>query len=852
MGAYEYVSGIAVLIYFFIFLIFLNSKRSKVRDAFLWLILFSILWSGGSLLMRKQAFPNYEFWYHVSLAGLLFMPVVYFRFIMEYIRDVKKLTIYIYTALMGIALSLNAITGVFIPPPIIERINGNDVMVYEQLGWHVYILYGLGGLIIVHMLVRFYIGVRNNPKLKKLVKPIVFGIIVTFVGNLLLLFPVFSSFPVDILAGIITSFALLYALLKTNPFQLKMIFSESVGYATCILLGFLSIYTLNPMIVTLLTNNNVAFESWTVWYLITFSAFVVTYFVIWKGVIVSIFVREEDEKSELLNIFASSITKSLDSELIFRETMSIIEKIAGTHRIHVALKEDKHSFRYTYSNQTLADLSATFRTDNPLVKLLENSNTFVRIEDFQFEASYQTMWDQEKYDLVRMDITYAFGIIHDGQMHGVLMVSDLYSKKKMTHHQLLQLQSICTMVSIALKNSASYEAALIEARTDDLTGLYNRKYFYKLIDNEFENKSNDSVAMVMINLDDFKLYNQLFGVVKADKALETIATIVKGTVGRDGHVSRYSGKEFTIILPKYDVNNTLRLVEKIRSQILSTSEASGKQLEKHITTSIGVCVYPYGASNINELIDNVQQAVYQIKRNGKNSIKVFDTYIQDGDNQEKRSYSSIYDDYKSTIYALTAAIDAKDHYTFSHSENVANYGVALAKELNLNDEIVENVRQAALLHDIGKISIPEHVLNKPGRLNGSEFKIMQGHVDASIDIIRHLPSLDYVIPAVLAHHERYDGTGYPRQTKGDDIPITAKILTIVDSFDAMVSGRVYKDAMPIDKVMNIIRDESGKQFDPKLVDVFVGMVEANKISVSQTIFKTTKNVNTVALSPQIM
>ena len=147
--------------------------------------------------------------------------------------------------------------------------------------------------------------------------------------------------------------------------------------------------------------------------------------------------------------------------------------------------------------------------------------------------------------------------------------------------------------------------------------------------------------------------------------------------------------------------------------------------------------------------------------------------------------------------------------------------------------MVEIIRQAALLHDVGKIGIPEHILNKEGKLTDEEYEIMKGHVEASIGIIRHLPSLDYVIPAVIGHHERYDGNGYPRRIAGEDIPASARILCIADSFDAMTSKRCYKELMPAEKALRIIREEEGKQFDPDMAEVFIHIFREGKIHLAE-------------------
>jgi putative nucleotidyltransferase with HDIG domain len=185
-----------------------------------------------------------------------------------------------------------------------------------------------------------------------------------------------------------------------------------------------------------------------------------------------------------------------------------------------------------------------------------------------------------------------------------------------------------------------------------------------------------------------------------------------------------------------------------------------------------------------------------------------------------------------TIYALTAAIDAKDSYTFIHSMNVSKYAVILAESLDMNSNDIEIIRDAGLLHDIGKISIPERILQKTSRLTDEEYAIMKTHVENSTKMIRYLPDMDYVIPAVVGHHERYDGTGYPRGLAGQNIPYMARILTIADCFDAMTAKRPYKQALSVDYAVNELEKNSGTQFDPVLVKQFIELIHEGKISIT--------------------
>lgn len=204
-------------------------------------------------------------------------------------------------------------------------------------------------------------------------------------------------------------------------------------------------------------------------------------------------------------------------------------------------------------------------------------------------------------------------------------------------------------------------------------------------------------------MDDFKLYNQLYGIKEGDVCLQHIAAIIRSSVGDSGYIARYGGKEFAVLLPKYDLFSARNLVESIAKQIFVMNNRRTDMKLKAVTVSAGISAAPYAARNVKELMENVDLAVYHVKHSGKNGIQVFDTMFRNTNQQGyTKDRAHIYREYETTIYALTAAIDAKDHYTFSHSNNVLYYATALAAALGMNEDMIEIIRQAALLHDVGK------------------------------------------------------------------------------------------------------------------------------------------------------
>ncbi|MDD5674746.1 MAG: response regulator [Chitinivibrionales bacterium] len=190
-----------------------------------------------------------------------------------------------------------------------------------------------------------------------------------------------------------------------------------------------------------------------------------------------------------------------------------------------------------------------------------------------------------------------------------------------------------------------------------------------------------------------------------------------------------------------------------------------------------------------------------------------------------RLYQDIQDNYLKTIHAFALAVEAKDQYTHGHSENVMKYTVVLAKHLGLGQEEIEHAKYAGLLHDIGKIGISESILNKAGRLTPEEFDQIKRHPELGGRIIADVPFLKALVPLVLHHHEFYNGKGYPDGLHGDDIPFSARILSIADAYEAMTSDRPYRHALSPATAFEILKKERGRQFDPQMVDAFLNIMQ---------------------------
>lgn len=557
----------------------------------------------------------------------------------------------------------------------------------------------------------------------------------------------------------------------------------------------------------------------------------ITYILYKKGII-----PFASKTTKAIKIFTLEINKSVKPQEVLSKVAKEIKKHLDTQTIHICIK-DKDNYNTIYTDNILSGRDFAINGENPLMLWFKNNEQdHVTTREFKKSIEYKSMTEEEKFEIFKLNPECFLDLKNEEEIVGIFILG---KKKKGKYNQsdIDYILSILGVASIALKNAQLHEKSKKEGKTDELTGLYNRKYFYEIIRKEYERSIDNVISLILVDLDNFKLYNQLYGNKKGDVLLQNISNIVKEETAVKGHCARVSGKEFAIILPECETIKAQELAKNIRQKIMELNKISQNSLAEGITASIGICTMPTGASTIEELIHNVDLAVYSVKRKGKNSIKVFEieTSVEENElrkNTNVQQYNKIiknYNEYEFTINALTAAIDAKDHYTFTHSNNVAYYGVKLGESLGLSKEYLEIIREASLLHDIGKIAIHEEILNKPGKLTIGEYETIKTHVEESINIIKHLPSLDYVIPAVTGHHERWDGKGYPRKIREEEIPLFARILCIADSFDAMISRRVYKEAMSLNRALEILQEESGKQFDPNLTKVFIEAVEKKEI-----------------------
>jgi len=373
------------------------------------------------------------------------------------------------------------------------------------------------------------------------------------------------------------------------------------------------------------------------------------------------------------------------------------------------------------------------------------------------------------------------------------------------------LQGVFNRMTRALQDHEQKLRAMIDI--DPLTDLINHRRFKEQLSVELEKA--ESLSIVMLDIDHFSEFNSTKGMADGDTVLKACAALLLEITPEGAMVARYGGEEFALMIPSCELEDARALAESALAKFAS--------LGFELTLSAGCAQKGTGTDQVGSLCLAAELALAQAKQLGRNQVSDFNTLAQDGTDPYQLN-RFLQDGTIATIQALAAAVDAKDAYTKGHSQRVAEYAADLCRFVGGADSEVELVYRTGTLHDVGKIGVPDQVLNKPGPLTPEERAVMETHPALGEIIVRKVPQLADTLPGVRNHHERWDGKGYPDGLAGDAIPRLGRILAVADTYDAMTSDRPYRKGLPVEVALAEIAKNAGIQFEPTLAQAFVEMM----------------------------
>ncbi len=413
------------------------------------------------------------------------------------------------------------------------------------------------------------------------------------------------------------------------------------------------------------------------------------------------------------------------------------------------------------------------------------------------------------------------------------------------------LQGIFRDVSDLKKLEEEKKQAERSSLIDFHTQLYNYRYLQRRLISEFAAAKRylTPLSLLMIDVDYFKSINDTYGHQFGDEVLRQLAGLLTDNAREADIVCRFGGEEFIIILTNTDRLGAMRFAKRLGGVIKDHNFKSiAPKFKINLNVSMGMACFPEdGMKTSSALLDYTDKALAYAKEKGTGSIYLYNeinqaeisgSIIEEAGKQHteilRNKFASLSRRMNQTViesvYALARTVGARDAYTEHHSEEMAEYATQIAEKLNLTKEETEDIKHGAMLHDIGKIGIPDEILLKPGKLTKEEMKEVRKHPEIGADIVRQVHFLKHVVPIILHHHERYDGFGYGSGMRGQEIPLGARIVAVVDVYQALVSDRPYRKAYLKKEAIKIIREGAGSFFDPKIVEVFLNILKKEKQS----------------------
>ncbi len=818
---------IASVIYLLMLGILIANRPWRRRHRiFAWFLIGALFWSVTNILFRGDFLLDYKLALaKMTIWSFTFMIVPYCYFITTYYdRPRDRWLVLAYVPVVSTAIM--AILGyvpesIEIGPSYYPHYNMSLLIIFIALP--LLILAGRGLYLLSRGIVLAENPALHNQMIYLLITIAVLGI--SAISNLTV---IGRQLPLSHIGNLIVASLLAYATLKYQLLDIKIVIRGGLVYGAIAVTVALS-YILILFIFREWFDSNLGLPA--ILTVLVMAALIASLFyplriALQRGVDHLLFPDTYDYRRTLID-FARKAGSIIKIDELGRELTTLALNAVGARRAYLLLRDSPDSdlqVRFAVpepDDDDRADLA--IRRDSPILDWFRKETDPLLRETLDIRPEFSALWKAEKTAIASAEIEVFAPLISRGNIVGVLALSKKFPIAPYDLSDIELIRLMANEIAIAIENAQLHARIETQAITDGLTHLYNRRHFDARLREEIsrESRYGGKFTLALMDLDRFKAYNDTYGHLAGDALLAQIGNSIRNSIRSVDPAFRYGGDEFAILLPLTDLESASIVLERIRRKVADELSTNGVP----VTLSIGLACWPDDGVTQGDLIRAADKALYHAKRNGGNSVHLFSQTVspvpdsrEAGRTEDKEALG--------IIYALAAAVEAKDPHTYGHSRKVSRCSVALAEAIGLSQDDISTLSIASMLHDIGKIGISDGVLGKKAALDSHEWNAIRSHPKTGATIISHVPSLSHCIPAVLYHHERYDGTGYPEGLKGSAIPIHARIMAVADAFAAMTSSRPYREALRHDQVIDELKKGAGTQFDPALVEAFLKIADS--------------------------
>ena len=823
MNIYAVIPLISVIAYLALIGVVAMRPLARVHKVFIGLLVVSAMWSFSSFILHANFFPTQTLmWNRALLVLAITVPLLFYHFVRVYFNRPFGIGTYLgYATLLGFTIFISQ-GGILKSSYVVDGI------LYWEHDISFYLLFVFLGAFMATAMLYLVQGFRRatDPYGRNRIGYLIAAICIWALFALTNVVPALANYSVDHIGNIFFVLIIGYAILRFHLLNVQLVVRKVLTYA--ILVGTLiGISTGSVLIGSEFLADQPPYS------IILFATPIALLLILaarplerWvqKGVDRLFYRRTYDYRQALLG-FGSKMGHILNLDELAKEMLPTMTKALSITQTSLLFQDsDSGDFgvRFVYpkaKDKPGNDLS--FNADSPAIAWLDKTGRPLDPEQIDNLPEFKGLWQEEKEQLTKSGLGLLYPLKSRDKLIGILALGEKESGGPYSHEDIGLVASIANQAGIIIENAHLFTQAQVRANTDELTGLYNHRHFHERLEQEIARGSRfgTTFSLIMLDIDLFKSYNDIYGHLAGDQVLRKIGHYIGSSIRSIDLAFRYGGEEFGIILPEARLDDAYKVAERIRKTI--ESKTSSRAMP--ITASLGVANWPNDGVMKEEIIGRADAALYQSKQTGRNRTCLSSDILKPetpliGTELEAKPRAL------SIIYALAATVDAKDSYTYGHSRKVSEYAVAMSEALKLSQDRMRTIRAAGLLHDIGKVGVPDSILNKKVPLVDEEWKPIKAHPELGVEILRHVIDLVNCLPAIMHHHERYDGRGYPTGLKGDKIPEEARILAIADAYDAMISPRPYRERLSSEKAINELRRCAGTQFDPELVDIFCSII----------------------------
>ena len=525
-----------------------------------------------------------------------------------------------------------------------------------------------------------------------------------------------------------------------------------------------------------------------------------------------------DHRDKALLDIATAVNGAGNLDELIRVVMKRVGELMPFDRASIALKDPAsemlvlHDLTGTVSNGDVAEdrgKEIPLTRDNVLGWVFLNGKPHLRRSDDDVARFQPAQGGREVISHIVAPLLGREGTL------GLLNIGS-FTAQAFRREDVPLFSSYARLTAIAIENLRNYERARESSIRDGLTGAYNHRHFKDVLASEHHRvqRYGGHLSLLLLDIDRFKSFNDRFGHQAGDQILVKTVALIQGQLRPSDMVFRYGGEEFAVLLPSTAAEDSVAVATKLL-RILRSSNTyrHDRSTECNVTASIGGACAPQDALTPEALLACADQAMYRAKACGRDGFIAFSeisTVQQLGEELEKGSGS-----------VPEALFLAAPEIPECHNRRLILLADQLAGVLGLPEEQRINARIAAFYHDIGETGIPRELLERPGPLDARERTLVRSHPVVGESLLRRILRIGDVLLAVLHHHERFDGTGYPARLHGKEIPLLARILAVVEVFDALTSERPYREAYSLPKALDVLRDSAGYHLDPEMVERFI-------------------------------